>query len=103
MIFELGVIIGGCVAHMMLSGAETYNAVKGESKPTTNSRKQHEQETFEYFNNLSLSAQEAYFRDNLDLKEYDYLLTDNKWFNAKHAAEIAYRKDKSFNNINKRY
>lgn len=98
MILELGVIIGGCIAYQMLGGEGSK-----ETSINKNTRKQCEEETFEYFNKLTLKEQEAYFKNNLDLKEYDYLLTDNKWFNAKHAAEVAFKKDKSFTNINKRY
>lgn len=100
MLFEIGVIVGGCVAHMMLSGSKAYNSVKKES---VNTRDLHEKETYEYFTKLPVSAQEHYFSYNLDLKDYANELTTDKYINAKVAARIARRMDKSFTNIDKRY
>ena len=100
MLFEIGVIVGGCVAHMMLSGGKSNTSVKKES---VNTRDLHEQETYEYFTKLPVSAQEHYFDYNLDLKDYRNELTTDKYVNAKVASRIARRMDKSFNNIEKRY
>ena len=101
MLFEIGVIVGGCVAHMLLSNGQT--SVKKESKPDINTRDLYEKETYEYFTKLPVSAQEHYFSYNLDLKDYANELTTDKYINAKVAARIARRMDKSFTNIDKRY
>ena len=92
------VIVGGSIAYMLLDGKPA-QTTKEKTHELSN-----EDATLEYFNNLTLEEQERYFNDNLDLRSYkDEMLTDNAWFNAKHAAEIARRTGKAFTNKNKNY
>ena len=63
--------------------------------------------TEKYFGTLTLDEQEKYFSDNYDLRYYKddstCGLTDDKYYNAKHASEIARRTGKSFTNKYKSY
>lgn len=53
----------------------------------------YEKQTFEYFLSLTLEYQERYYKENLYLRyykdTYEYGLTDDRYINAKHAAEIS--------------
>ena len=100
MIGSIMMIVGGCAAYMLLDNG---SSVKKQSKEVINTRDLYEQETYEYFTKLPVSAQEHYFSYNLDLKDYANELTTDKYVNAKVAARVARRMDKSFTNIEKRY
>lgn len=66
-----------------------------------------EQATYEYFLELSLDQQEAYYRENCYLRYWidDACkgLTDDRYMNAKHAAEIARVMGKRFTDKNRTY
>ena len=100
MIGSIMMIVGGCAAYMLLDNG---SSVKKQSKEVINTRDTHEKETYDYFCKLPVSAQEHYFNYNLDLKDYTNELTTDKYTNAKVAARVARRMDKSFTNIEKRY
>lgn len=101
MLFYGGVIIGGSIAYVALGGKP---AVK---ETTVKHSKNYEDETYKYFNELTLEEQKRYFSENLDLRYYKddvtVGLTDDKYFNAKHAQEISKRVGKPFTNIYKTY
>ncbi len=102
MLLELGIIVGGCIAYIALGGqASTINKASANYNPNNT------KDTFDYFNSLTLEEQQCYFRENYDLRYYmndpTVGLTDDKYFNAKHAEEIARRTNKVFNNKNKIY
>lgn len=67
----------------------------------------YEQETYDYFMGLSLYEQEEYFIRNADLSYYKddrwRGLTDDRYMNAKHAADIARIYGKKFDNKYSRY
>lgn len=94
---------------VVIFGSIAYGVMKGDTRTTYVDKKKvsNEEETFKYFGNLPLEYQEKYFNNNLDLKSYkndsSVGFTDNKYLNAKHAAEISKRTGKKFNNINKTY
>lgn len=96
-------IIAGCMAYMALGG-ESNNTDKEIIKDV---EKNHVDETYEYFFTLTLSEQKRYFEENLDLRDYkddkSVGITESKYFNAKHAAEIARRTGKPFTNRFKAY
>ena len=99
------VIVGGSVAYCAMGGQAAPKSKDNNNSITNN--KSNEELTEEYFNSLTLEQQQRYFRDNLDLRYYanscDTGLTDDKYYNAKHAREISRRTGKVFNNINKTY
>lgn len=93
-------------------GPIVYTALGGETHPitleTSDERyKRYIEETYGYFLALPLEYQEKYFKENLDLRYYKddstYGLTDNKYLNAKHAAEISRITGKPFTDIHKTY
>lgn len=93
-------------------GPIIYTALGGENHPITmddndKKYKRYIEETYGYFLALPLEYQEKYYKENLDLRYYKddptYGLTNNKYINAKHAAEISRITGKPFNNINKTY
>lgn len=90
----------GCVTYIALGGKPSEDIKKKENK-------NYEEETYEYFLNLTLEDQERYFKENLDLKYYkDDLskgLTNDRYLNAKHAREISRLTGKSFTNKNRVY
>lgn len=96
-------IIAGCMAYMALGGENT--SANKECKEEI--KKDHVDETYEYFYTLTLSEQKRYFEENLDLRDYkddkSVGMTESKYFNAKHAAEIARRTGKPFTNRFKTY
>lgn len=96
-------IIAGCMAYMALGGEST--SANKEYKEEI--KKDHVDETYEYFYTLTLSEQKRYFEENLDLRDYkddkSVGITESKYFNAKHAAEIARRTGKPFTNRFKTY
>lgn len=67
----------------------------------------YEKETYDYFMGLSLYEQEEYFTHNADLNYYKdnrwYGLTDDRYINAKHAAEIARKYGRKFDNKRSKY
>lgn len=99
MLIESLVILGGCIAYMFLNNGESTQ--KEPDHPTIELSK--EEKTLEYFNNLTLQEQREYMAYNLDLKDYQDMLTDNRYFNAKHVANISRKLNKEFTNKNKRY
>lgn len=105
---------------LLVGGAAIYNFIKGDSEndeiiygpddtiryfddPTDN----YEQDTFEYFLDLRLDEQEYYYKENIHLRYYldDPCkgLTDDRYMNAKHAAEVARVTGKRFTDKNKTY
>lgn len=106
MIFELGVIFGGCVAHMILSGAEAHNkkvSHKGINMSDCPKEKSNVEKTEDYFLSMPTEYQLRYVERNLDLKEYSYMFTGDKYQNARAAAYVASKTGKTFNNDNKVY
>ena len=105
MIFEIGVIVGGCVAHMILSGAEAHKKVthKGINMSDCPKEKSNVEKTEDYFLSMPTEYQLRYVERNLDLKEYSYMFTGDKYQNARAAAYVASKTGKTFNNDNKVY
>lgn len=105
MLLEIGVIIGGSIAYMVLSNSK--DKTPRDNNQTRENESSHVTDTYEYFYNLTLDEQRRYFSDNLDLLYYKHDtsigFTESVYFNAKHAAEIARRTGKEFTNINKVY
>ena len=95
------VIVAGSALYVAFNGNETQNS---QEKISEN---ENEKLTEKYFSTLTLDEQEKYFNDNLDLRYYkddsSCGLTNDKYYNAKHAAEIARRTGKSFTNKYKSY
>lgn len=108
-LFYIGVIIGGSAVYMALGGesANKHNTNDEVNKCAVNRVNSNEELTYDYFSELSLEQQERYFNDNLDLRYYKddstCGFTNDKYYNAVHAKEIARRTGKVFNNINKTY
>ena len=105
---------------LLVSGAAIYNLIKGDSTIDeiiygpddticyiNNTRDSYEQDTFEYFLDLRIDEQEQYYKENLDLRYYldDPCkgLTNDRYMNAKHAAEVARVTGKKFIDKNKTY
>lgn len=67
----------------------------------------YEQETYEYFMGLTIQEQERYYHENVDLnywKDDNYKgLTNDRYLNAKHAAEVARVMGKKFTDKYKTY
>lgn len=67
----------------------------------------YEQLTFDYFMTLRLDEQEAYFKENLDLRYYKddacKGLTNDRYLNARHAQEISRISGKKFTDKYKTY
>ena len=105
MLFELGVIVGGCVAHMLLSGADTCKKVshKGIDMSDCPKEKSNTEKTEDYFLSMPVEYQQRYIERNLDLREYSYMFGTDKYKNAKTAAYIASKTGKTFDNDNKVY
>ena len=105
---------------LLVVGAAVYSFIKGESYDDemiygaddqicyfNESTNNYEQDTFEYFMNLRIDEQEHYYKENLDLRYYmedPYKgLTNDRYMNAKHAAEVARVTGKRFTDKNKTY
>ena len=105
MLLEGMVILTGSIAYMVLSNSK--DKTPSNTKETPEHPDKHVTDTYEYFYNLTLDEQRRYFSDNLDLLYYKHDksvgFTQSVYFNAKHAAEIARRTGKCFNNKNKVY
>ena len=105
---------------LLVGGAAIYNFIKGDSTNDeiiygpddticyfNNPKDNYEQDTFEYFLDLRIDEQEHYYKENLDLRYYldDPCkgLTNDRYMNAKHAAEVARVTGKRFTDKNKTY
>lgn len=105
---------------LLVGGAAIYNLIKGDIVSDEinygpddtisyfdDPRDNYEQDTFEYFLELRIDEQERYYKENLDLRYYmnDPCkgLTNDRYMNAKHAAEVARVTGKKFTDKNKTY
>lgn len=99
-----GVIIGGSAVYCALGGQAAPKSK--DNNDSISNDKSNEQETYEYFSNLSLEQQKEYFNDNYTLQDYVDSPTlgyvEDKILNARHAAEISRKTKKCFNNRFKR-
>ncbi len=105
---------------LLVGAAALYNILKDDATDNdeiiydvndtiiyNNTKEDYEKLTYDYFMDLTIQEQEQYFKENLDLKFYldDPCrgLTDDKWLNARHAADIARVTGKKFTNKHKTY
>lgn len=117
------IIIGGTIMLtglcLLVGGAALYNLMKGEAMDDeiiygiddsimyNDTEEDYEKLTYDYFMGLTIEEQEQYFSENLDLKYWKHDackgFTDDRWLNAKHAADIARIEGKKFTNKYKTY
>lgn len=94
-------------ACLIVIGYMFYVALGGKPSKESNTGRDYEKETYEYFSGLSLEDQDRYYRENLDLMffrdDLELGFTNDKYVNAKHAAEIARVIGKSFTDKYKTY
>ena len=111
MLTSLGLLVVGAAVYSVLKG-EKYDdeMIYGADDQIcyfNESTDNYEQDTFEYFMNLRIDEQEHYYKENLDLRYYmedPYKgLTNDRYMNAKHAAEVARVTGKRFTDKNKTY
>lgn len=104
---------------LLVGGAALYNLMKGEAMDDeiiydmddtiiyNNTKEDYEKLTYDYFMSLTIQEQEQYFKENLDLNYWKddacRGLTDDRWLNAKHAADIARVEGKKFTDRYKTY
>lgn len=103
-LYMLSIIVYGSI---IIGGAIAYGALGGEYKTIERQEEKKELNTYDYFSSLTLEEQRRYYENNLDLRYYKddvtVGLTDDRYFNAKHAEEIARRTGKEFTNRHKVY
>ena len=104
---------------LLAGGAALYSFLKGESVDDTityglddaiiynDTKEDYEKLTYDYFMKLTIQEQEQYYKENLDLRYWKddacRGLTDDRWLNAKHAADIARIEGKKFTDRYKTY
>ena len=103
---------------LLVGGAALYNLMKGESMDDEiqykaddtiyyDTDEDYEQLTYDYFMTLSISEQERYYKENIDLNYWKNDackgLTTDKHLNARHAAEVARVTGKKFTDRYKTY
>ncbi len=101
-------IMGGFMACSALK--DTDNEIKYDNDETiyyNNTKEDYEKITYDYFTGLTIQEQEQYYKENLDLNYYSddpqKGLTNDRYLNAKHAAEVARVTGKKFDNRYKTY
>lgn len=108
MALSLSLFIAGAIAYICIKGDYEDEIVYNvDDSLYYDSDEDYEQLTFDYFMSLNIDEQEAYFRENLDLKYYkddtSKGLTTDRYLNAKHAMEIARITGKKFTDKYKTY
>lgn len=104
----LGLIITGFIAvAAMKDDDDTINYHSDETIYYNDTDDNYEQITYDYFTKLTIQEQEQYYKENLDLNYYlddpQKGLTNDRYLNAKHAAEVARITGKKFDNRYKTY
>lgn len=102
MLLGSAMILGGCIAFMLLNDKTPRDNNQTREKPNDDGTSIYDS-TFIYWADLPLQYQFKYMEQNLDLQQYQYLLTNNGYINAKKVANIAEKLGKEFVNINKIY
>lgn len=104
---------------LLFGGAALYNLLKGDADNDeiiydvddsiiyNNTKEDYEKITYDYFMKLTIQEQAQYYNENLDLRYWKddacRGLTDDRWLNAKHAADIARIEGKKFTDRYKTY
>lgn len=110
MLTSLGLLVVGAAVYTTLKGDSASDEIIYDVDDTLYYDKHsedYEKLTYDYFMDLTLDDQERYYKENLDLKYWKddacKGLTDDRYLNAKHAAEIAGITGKKFTDKNKTY
>ena len=110
MLTGLGLLVVGAAVYTALKGDSASDEIIYDVDDTLYYDKHHEDYeklTYDYFMDLTLDEQERYYKENLDLKYWKddacKGLTNDRYLNAKHAAEIARVEGKKFTDKNKTY
>ena len=110
MLTSLGLLVVGAAVYTALTGDSASDEIIYDVDDTLYYDKHsedYEKLTYDYFMDLTLDDQEIYYKENLDLKYWkddaSKGLTDDRYLNAKHAAEVARVTGKKFTDKNKTY
>ena len=110
MLTGLGLIVIGAAVYSALNSDKASDEIIYDVDDTLYYDKyseDYEKLTYDYFMDLTLDEQERYYKENLDLKYWKddacKGLTNDRYLNAKHAAEIARVEGKKFTDKNKTY
>lgn len=110
MLTSLGLLVVGAAVYSALKSDRAEDEIIYDADDTIyydNHKEDYEKLTYDYFMDLTLEDQERYYKENLDLKYWKdddcKGLTDDRYLNAKHAAEVAKVTGKKFTDKNKTY
>lgn len=110
MLTSLGLLVVGVTVYSIIKGDRAEDEIIYDIDDELHYDKyeeDYEKLTYDYFMNLTLEDQERYYKENLDLKYWKddacKGLTNDRYLNAKHAAEIARIEGKKFVDKDKTY
>lgn len=110
MLTSLGLLVVGAAVYSVLKSDRAEDEIIYDADDTIyydNYKEDYEKLTYNYFMDLTLEDQERYYNENLDLKYWKddacKGLTNDRYLNAKHAAEVARVEGKKFVDKNKTY
>ena len=110
MLASLGLLVVGVAVYSIIKGDRAEDEIIYDIDDELHYDKyeeDYEKLTYDYFMDLTLEDQERYYKENLDLKYWKddacKGLTNDRYLNAKHAAEIARVEGKKFVDKNKTY
>ena len=110
MLTSLGLIMVGAAVYTVLKGDSVNDEItygKDDTMFYNNTKDDYEKMTYDYFMKLTIEEQEQYFSENLDLRfwkdDATRGFTNDRWLNAKHAADIARIEGKKFDNKYRTY
>lgn len=110
MLTSLGLLVVGAAIYSVLKSDKAEDEIIYDADDRIyydNHKEDYEKLTYNYFMDLTLEDQEKYYKENLDLKYWKddacKGLTNDRYLNAKHAAEVARVEGKKFVDKNKTY
>lgn len=110
MLTSLGLLVVGAAVYSVLKSNRAEDEKIYDADDTIyydNHKEDYVKLTYDYFMGLTLEDQERYYKENLDLKYWKddacKGLTNDRYMNAKHAAEVARVEGKKFVDKNKTY
>lgn len=110
MLTSLGLLVVGAAVYSVLNSGSAKDEIIYDIDDEIyydKHKEDYEKLTYDYFIDLTLEDQERYYKENLDLKYWKddacKGLTNDRYLNAKHAAEIARVEGKKFTDKNKTY
>lgn len=110
MLTSLGLLVVGAAVYSVLKRDSDHDEIiygTDDMITYTDSDEDYEGLTYDYFMSLRIDEQEHYYKENLDLRYYleDPCkgLTNDRYLNAKHAAEVARVTGKKFTDKYKTY